>query len=551
MTVIPNPPTQGDEFTNDVTGVKYRYDGSKWVVISTPESEDIVELTQRVADGETVQAQIQETISDALEVQERTLKKDESNVVTPAFRIRSDTKTFISTASGDLGLYNVADPTNPAHALNLGYADDRYLQPTDVNGSFLPLSGGGMTGDINMMNCRFDTFNADGDKTMEIAPSGFIKSRDMLRVVRDDGGPALEARSSDSSDDITLKLDTTGNYMFTGIGDLRNDVRVRNQKSFIVRGSNNTNVGRFRALNDSQCILSAEDGKTLFISNLASPFLSTDAATKGYVDQVAAPFVTSDEVDTRINNETVHLPLTGGTLTGGLGINMPAAGANGFAFSRGNNTNFTMKFQTDTEARMIVQSGKVFKLNSFVGGVQTNVLTIGTGGNLSLYNLRTPTNPTDAATMAYVDEAVAEAAEPDLSGYLRKSEFYHYNRAPAVLSWKFDSTSTGSSAPADEYFKITDNGGDKYFRLSFKTANGADLGDAAFSDTNVSIDNGPVGTVWYWNYEVEKWRLKEQFRINTWRWNYNGHFEFRTSSRHGSKNYTSGTSYYITVGGFF
>ena len=234
MTTIPNPPSQGDEFTNDVTGVKYRYDGSKWVVISTPESEDIVELTQRVADGETVQAQIQETISDALEVQERTLKKDESNVVTPAFRIRSDTKTFISTASGDLGLYNVADPTNPAHALNLGYADDRYLQPTDVNGSFLPLSGGDMTGDINMMNCRFDTFNAAGEQTMEIAPSGFIKSRDMLRVLREDGGPALEARSSDSSDDITFKLDTTGNYMFTGIGDLRGDVRLRNQKSFIV-----------------------------------------------------------------------------------------------------------------------------------------------------------------------------------------------------------------------------------------------------------------------------------------------------------------------------
>ena len=89
-------------------------------------------LANRVAAGEETQAQIQQTISDALEVQERTLKKDEVNRVTSAFRVSSDTRTFVSTANNELGLYNVADPTNPAHALNLGYADDRYLQSTDV-----------------------------------------------------------------------------------------------------------------------------------------------------------------------------------------------------------------------------------------------------------------------------------------------------------------------------------------------------------------------------------------------------------------------------------
>ena len=70
MTVIPNPPQVGDEFTNDATGISYRYDGFKWVVISTPESEDVEELTQRVAEGETVQEQIQNTISDALTTQQ-------------------------------------------------------------------------------------------------------------------------------------------------------------------------------------------------------------------------------------------------------------------------------------------------------------------------------------------------------------------------------------------------------------------------------------------------------------------------------------------------
>ena len=76
MTTIPNPPSLGEQFTNDTTGVTYQYDGSKWVIIKTPGSEeaeqlgeDLAALTSRVSDGETIQGQIQETITDALVTQ--------------------------------------------------------------------------------------------------------------------------------------------------------------------------------------------------------------------------------------------------------------------------------------------------------------------------------------------------------------------------------------------------------------------------------------------------------------------------------------------------
>ena len=66
MTTIPNPPSLGDSFTNDTTGVSYSYDGEKWVITSTPGSEqaeeigeDLSALTSRVSDGETVQGFIQ------------------------------------------------------------------------------------------------------------------------------------------------------------------------------------------------------------------------------------------------------------------------------------------------------------------------------------------------------------------------------------------------------------------------------------------------------------------------------------------------------------
>ena len=44
MTTIPNPPSLGDTFTNENTGVSYSYDGSKWVVTSTPTDRDLSEL---------------------------------------------------------------------------------------------------------------------------------------------------------------------------------------------------------------------------------------------------------------------------------------------------------------------------------------------------------------------------------------------------------------------------------------------------------------------------------------------------------------------------
>ena len=59
MTTIPNPPTTGDEFTNELTGVTYRYDGEKWLAVSAPGNEALDALTERVADGETVQSSIQ------------------------------------------------------------------------------------------------------------------------------------------------------------------------------------------------------------------------------------------------------------------------------------------------------------------------------------------------------------------------------------------------------------------------------------------------------------------------------------------------------------
>jgi hypothetical protein len=55
MTTIPNPPSQGDSFVNEVTGVTYEYDGEKWIIIKTPGSEELTGLSTRVSTGEDIQ----------------------------------------------------------------------------------------------------------------------------------------------------------------------------------------------------------------------------------------------------------------------------------------------------------------------------------------------------------------------------------------------------------------------------------------------------------------------------------------------------------------
>jgi hypothetical protein len=121
---------------------------------------------------------------------------------------------------------------------------------------------------------------------------------------------------------------------------------------------------------------------------------------------------------------------------------------------------------------------------------------------------------------------------------------------PARLAWKYDTSGSGSSGPSAGKFYFDGT----YLRISFETANGIELNDSLMSDTNsVNLDYGPMLTAWYLNTSNGKWRLKRIMRCQTYRWNYNGHFEFKESSGKGTawNGLTNDVKYYLTVGGFF
>lgn len=161
----------------------------------------------------------------------------------------------------------------------------------------------------------------------------------------------------------------------------------------------------------------------------------------------------------------------------------------------------------------------------------------------------TPSSPNDVVTKEFLDTELANVAAPDLSNYATRSFAEDLTYRPARLRWLYQGKDLGSSAPPDQNFKFD---GD-FIRLSFKTFNGVDLGVSKVPDTGaVSFTNGPVGMIWYKDANF-KWKMKQQFRLNAWRWNYNGHFELKRSSRHGNDDngFTVDATYYITVGGFF
>ena len=139
--------------------------------------------------------------------------------------------------------------------------------------------------------------------------------------------------------------------------------------------------------------------------------------------------------------------------------------------------------------------------------------------------------------------------------YADKNTEQRWRFKPAQLEWMYRGTVSNSNDPGNGNFVYHpggSNGIQGYMRLSFKTYNGVDLSDGKFSDTVVTMNDGPAGTIWQWRSDVDKWKLILQFRVKHFRWNYHNHFEFGLSSQNGRTMEGLGSAnYFVTVGGFF
>ena len=173
--------------------------------------------------------------------------------------------------------------------------------------------------------------------------------------------------------------------------------------------------------------------------NLPAPTADANAANKKYVDDADTVLNAAIQAETK-NRETAitgvlqqigeletgiegdlagYLPLTGGTMTGALNVQTPTKDANAA----------TKKYVDDKDAELSAAIQKeVQDRKTAISGIQTEI--DGVTGDLSGYlpltggtmtgalNVQTPTEDANAATKAYVDQAVQNATggiTPDVS----------------------------------------------------------------------------------------------------------------------------------------
>ena len=275
-------------------------------------------------------------------------------------------------------------------------------------------------------------------------------------------------------------------------------------------------------------------------------------ATKEYVDDAV------DNIDDPDLSE--YLPKSGGELTGTIQFKRGSKPNWQFKISPNSDTDYATNIYTANNGPMRFRTSHTEREGDNVGSHIVLDPNDGTP-ETKIYNVVTPTRAAMAASKDYVDQAIAQAIA-DAIGSDGGSDTPAPILRPALLSWKYEGADTGDPVtPGSGGFRYhTSSSGNNYLRFSFNSHNGCKIGDGKFDDTAVNFDYGPVGTIWEWmDGSVAKFKLKRQFRIQSWRWNYqissndSRHFEFRmsTSTGHDWSTFTANKVYFISVGGFF
>lgn len=165
------------------------------------------------------------------------------------------TGTKVENGAGGPGkIYNLADPVNPTDAVNLQSMTDAIdTAKSDLSGSFLPLAGGEMTGDINMTdNSSIKFYDAaaitadlakaaitPASTAVNIRPSAAAKrlgiTAELIAQARDAGVPVTMATNKDILTALDVSPnDLTGQTYRGKITNDTDDIVVESDKGSVV-----------------------------------------------------------------------------------------------------------------------------------------------------------------------------------------------------------------------------------------------------------------------------------------------------------------------------
>jgi hypothetical protein len=160
----------------------------------------------------------------------------------------------------ELTLNYLNDPTQNGNAVNKRWGDATYF----------PYTGGTITGNVILDGGTLYMRDGSGNETARIQPSGFIRTYDLFRAQRDDGGPALQARIGDT---LNAEIRCDGKATF------KNDVTISNNGELVVNKSSNTAI-QIKQSNTTKAKIWA-DGT---FETEKTSFTDKNLVTKKYVD---------------------------------------------------------------------------------------------------------------------------------------------------------------------------------------------------------------------------------------------------------------------------
>ena len=377
---------------------------------------------------------------------------------------------------------NVAAPTADANAATKKYVDDA----DKVNAAAIAAETERATNKENELNTAI-TAEKERAEAAESSLSGLINQETTDRKAADN---ALETKITQEVEDRT----EADNAIKQEIANLTNGTTAMPY----VKKSGDTMSG----------VLDMQNHK---VTNVAAPTETADAANKGYVDTAirgltngttAMPYV-KKAGDTMSGN----LSMGNHSITQAYGIQLSGDNPKAFINSNGeaaiaslatpNNYNVlnvgapvkdthaaTKKYVDDKDAELDAAIKKeVQDRETAISGIQTEI--DGVSGDLSGYlpltggtmtgalNVQTPTENTNAATKAYVDQAVQNATDPELEGRVEALETSQATQDTEIANLKNGTTALPYVKKAgDSMSGVLNMSNNKITNVADPTANG-------------------------------------------------------------------------------